>query len=87
MATKSYDWTGLATAGTPKSILVHPNFPPEWPFSEEDLRREDETDDSLFYDQPRLVHHIDDKARVALQNFYEKTLMNEKTVDVLDICR
>ena len=38
------------------------------------FRRIDEEDDALFYDQPRLVYHIDDHAVAALTDFYRATL-------------
>lgn len=42
----------------------------EAPFRPEHFRRADETDDSLFYVQPRLVTHIDDGAIAAVEAFY-----------------
>ena len=36
--------------------------------------RIDEEDDSLFYEPPRLVHHIDDHAVAALTEFYRGVL-------------
>lgn len=44
----------------------------------------DESDDSIFYEQPRLVYHIDDPAVAALTNYYAQELKNGQ--DVLDIC-
>ena len=41
-------------------------FPAEWPFRKEDFGRYDETSDSNFYNAPRFVTHIDDKAINAL---------------------
>jgi len=38
-------------------------------------RREDESDDKMFYAIPRLVTHIDDQARAALTAYYQKILM------------
>jgi len=38
------------------------------------FRRIDEDDDALFYEEPRLVHHIDDDAVAALTNFYRAVL-------------
>jgi ubiquinone/menaquinone biosynthesis C-methylase UbiE len=42
------------------------------------------TDDSIFYDSPRLCYHIDDAAVSALTKFYGEAL--EEGDDVLDIC-
>lgn len=43
-------------------------FPPHW------FERMEESDDELFYDQPRKVVHIDDAAIVALRDFYDQHL-------------
>lgn len=42
---------------------------PDWCHGES-LKREDETDDSLFYAQPRFVQHIDGHCRAALAEAY-----------------
>ena len=44
------------------------NFPPKF------FRRIDETDDELFYSQPRLVVHIDDGAMKKLGQIYARLL-------------
>lgn len=44
------------------------------------FRRVDETDDSLFYEQPRLVTHIDDQAIEALTAFYGQVLEGKRAV-------
>ena len=49
----------------------------------EHFRRQDETDDDLFYQEARLVTHIDDPAIRALTSFYE-TLLPEGG-NVLDL--
>ncbi|SVC54654.1 uncharacterized protein METZ01_LOCUS307508, partial [marine metagenome] len=38
------------------------------------FRRNDEGPDRLFYEQARLVNHIDDAAIGALRNFYKSQL-------------
>jgi SAM-dependent methyltransferase len=38
------------------------------------LTKIDGDDDALFYDEPRLVYHIDDKAVAALTEFYRTAL-------------
>jgi SAM-dependent methyltransferase len=43
-------------------------FPPEF------FRRMDESDDAEFYDQPRLVNHIDDPTIANLTQFYREVL-------------
>ena len=44
-------------------MTTPPNFP------DHAFRRMDETDDRLFYTQPRLVVHIDDRAIAAIRNY------------------
>ncbi|KAL7486706.1 hypothetical protein ACHAW6_012303 [Cyclotella cf. meneghiniana] len=67
-----------------EKVLVNPKFPPEWPFSKSDFERHDESDDAIFYDQPRLVYHIDDYAVDALTKYYSQHFKEGE--DVLDIC-
>ena len=49
-----------------------------------DFARMDESDDKIFYEQPRLVYHIDDAAVSALTECYKEHL--KEGDDVLDIC-
>jgi SAM-dependent methyltransferase len=53
------------------------------PFQPEHFERVDESDDADFYREPRLVAHIDDAARDALQRFYGALL--PRNSDVLDL--
>ena len=65
-------------------VLKNPQWPEKWPFFPEDFKREDESNDKFFYDQARLVTHIDDSAIAALTNYYSKTLRSDSSI--LDIC-
>lgn len=67
-----------------EKVLENPKFPPEWPYSEQDFKRMDESADSIFYDSPRLVYHIDDAAVSALTKYYASNFKDGE--DVLDIC-
>ena len=63
--------------------------PNKWIYSDDDFSRTDESDDSIFYDEPRFVHHIDEYARKSLTDFYD-IIMKYKldrygNIDVLDI--
>uniref|UniRef100_A0A7S2XEX4 Methyltransferase type 11 domain-containing protein n=1 Tax=Lotharella oceanica TaxID=641309 RepID=A0A7S2XEX4_9EUKA len=71
----------------------------EWedtvPFDNEDFRRLDESNDKLFYDQPKLVEHIDKAGVLALSRFHETQLSrlsfdlgrsSVEELDVLDLC-
>jgi SAM-dependent methyltransferase len=53
------------------------------PFQPEHFQRADDSDDGIFYVEPRLVAHIDDPARAALAAFYRGTLRPDG--DLLDL--
>jgi hypothetical protein len=59
-------------------------FQESWPYTKLDMKRLDESDDSSFYDDPRLVYHIDGGAVAALSNYYSSTI--KPGSDILDIC-
>lgn len=67
-----------------EKVLQNPQWPSEWPYSDDDFRRMDESNDGIFYQQPRLVYHIDDLAVAALTEYYKKNIADGD--DVLDIC-
>ena len=81
--------TSLAAAESkaPADALTNPEFPPEWPYTSDDLRRRDESSDLRFYDQPRLVTHIDDSAIAALTAFYSQqpVFAKPEAVALLDV--
>lgn len=64
----------------------------EWPYDTADLNRLDNSPDSNFYDAPRFVTHIDDRAIESLTSFYEDELtelhesLGGRKIDVLDMC-
>jgi len=60
-------------------------YPDKSVFPSACFERQDESDDRLFYAQPRFVYHVDDRAHVSLTNFYAKVLP-ETSTDHLDIC-
>ena len=45
----------LSAKITAEQVLEKPKWPPEWPYSDVDFARMDESEDSIFYDSPRLV--------------------------------
>lgn len=63
-----------------------------WPYGAADLNRLDNARDREFYDTPRFVTHIDDRAIESLTAFYREefaTLFEEnggRRLDVLDLC-
>ncbi|KAL3789678.1 hypothetical protein HJC23_003879 [Cyclotella cryptica] len=63
----------------------------DWPYTNADLNRIDNSNDSFFYDEPRFVTHIDDQAISLLTAFYreEFSSLNKKEkgpLDILDLC-
>lgn len=48
------------------------------------LERQDERSDSIFYETPRFVTHIDDFAIEKLLQYYENNLENESKI--IDLC-
>ena len=49
--------------------------PSAWPFDESsDMVRDDESDDSEFYGEPKLVKHVDEWAILSLTTFYREEL-------------
>lgn len=61
----------------------------EWPYTDRDLSRLDNSEDNYFYTQPRFVTHIDDRAIESLTAYYKEefeALTNDKPLDVLDLC-
>ena len=60
----------------------------DWPYTEADLNRLDNSNDAFFYDEPRFVTHIDDGAIDSLTGYYEQEFkkLNLEKVDVLDLC-
>jgi len=71
-------------------VLASPKWPDEWPFTETDLRRQDETDDGIFYSTPRFCYHVDEKAVAALTEYYAsefpKLAKKAEKPSVLDLC-
>jgi SAM-dependent methyltransferase len=65
----------------------------DWPYTEKDMNRLDSSDDARFYDNPRFVTHIDDRAIASLTAFYQDEFESllakeipEKRLDILDLC-
>ena len=51
-----------------------PTYPPEF------FRRMDESDDGLFYTEPRLVTHIDDQAIETIGRYFSETLPEDGVI-------
>ena len=90
-------WT--AAAAVPVSdaerVLIGVEWEPTPPFTREDFRRLDESDDASFYDEPKLVEHIDEKAVKAATAYHTRLFSDvakgrygddTHAIDVLDLC-
>ncbi|KAG7984101.1 hypothetical protein I3843_04G140700 [Carya illinoinensis] len=71
-----------------EEILKNVEWPEQFPFKEEDFQRFDESPDTVFYESPRFVTHIDDPAIDALTKYYSKVFPPSNTpgVSILDMC-
>ncbi|XP_063937816.1 uncharacterized protein LOC108193143 isoform X2 [Daucus carota subsp. sativus] len=69
-------------------ILENVEWPEQFPFKEEDFQRFDESPDTVFYDAPRFVTHIDDPAIAALTKYYSQVFPPSNTpgIAILDMC-
>lgn len=86
-ANASFSFSSAASQ-TPESILQDPQWPERWPYAPDSFARYDESEDTIFYDTPRIVTHIDDAAIRSLTKFYDQTFppSGNDNVAVLDIC-
>ena len=60
-----------------RGVATESRFTPEY------FQREDEEDDRIFYQSPRLVVHIDDGAIMAISDFFKSTI--PENAEVLDL--
>jgi SAM-dependent methyltransferase len=65
----------------------------DWPYSEENFRRLDNSNDAIFYESPRFVLHIEERTIQSLTSFYRNELTtlskrrrNGHKLDLLDLC-
>jgi len=65
----------------------------EWPYTRADMGRLDAKRDSFFYDAPRFVRHIDDRAIESLTEYYREEMTailsnnpKKEKLDILDLC-
>lgn len=77
----SVDWIGLLTEG-PGMQARWQDTPTDF-FSDKPFVRRDEKPDRRFYDNPRLVHHLDKTARDMVADIYRRFL--EDGMQVLDL--
>ncbi|KAG4194771.1 hypothetical protein ERO13_A06G071900v2 [Gossypium hirsutum] len=83
-------WSLIASSVScfPVHALQNVEWPEQFPFKDEDFQRFNETPDSLFYEAPRFVTHIDDAAIAALTKYYSEVFPPSNTpgVSILDMC-
>lgn len=77
----SIDWVGLLTDG-PGMQARWQDTPTDF-FSDAPFIRRDEQDDRLFYERPRLVHHLDLTARDMVADVYRRFVKDG--MQVLDL--
>jgi SAM-dependent methyltransferase len=77
----SIDWAETALSGPGMQARV--NGRPTNFFADQPFRRADESQDGLFYAQPRMVKHIDDTAVDIIRRLYGKRIQPQS--DVLDL--
>ena len=77
----STDWVSLLTSG-PGMQARWQKTPTDF-FSDVSFVRQDESSDEVFYDKPRLVHHLDDTAREMVRHIHAISLKDD--TEVLDL--
>lgn len=77
----SEDWMQVITQGP--GMQVRYNGSPTDFFSDDPFARLDTEPDSIFYEQPRLVNHIDDTAIEQISGIYARFIKED--MDVLDL--
>eukprot|EP00435_Cladocopium_sp_Y103_P023142 s2006_g5.t1 len=53
-------WPQSFVSGDAAQTLREVRWPEEWPYTEVDFSRQDESTDAGFYSQPRICTHVDD---------------------------
>lgn len=83
--TRTLQHTNMSTS-TPQSWPIKQYQPRHqtWPYKPSDFTRQDSTNDSNFYSQPRFVTHIDDAAIASLRAYYDQVLPRKGRI--LDFC-
>ncbi|MBW2470430.1 MAG: methyltransferase domain-containing protein [Deltaproteobacteria bacterium] len=74
----SIDWAETALSGPGMQARV--NGSPTHFFADDPFRRKDESPDRRFYEQPRLVQHIDTTATDTISRLYGRLLQPESRV-------
>ncbi|KAL3829974.1 hypothetical protein ACJIZ3_018776 [Penstemon smallii] len=88
LGAKSFIASARQKGSTVEKVLENVEWPQQFPFKEEDFQRFDESPDTVFYESPRFVTHIDDPAIAALTKYYSEVFPPSNTpgVALLDMC-
>jgi len=78
--------TDYVSTSSAADLLRKVHWPASWPYEAWDFRREDESDDDVFYSEPRLITHVDDDFIEALKSHYKKVFALYPQARILDIC-
>lgn len=80
-------WPGsFVVAGDAPELLRKVQWPAEWPYTEADFARQDESSDNGFYSQPRICTHVDDNFIATLTKHYGEVFPLFPNARILDIC-
>jgi len=71
-----------------EDVLASPKWPAEWPYTDSDFERQDESNDGNFYSMPRFCYHVDEKAVASLTDYYSAAFREwtEEPPAILDLC-
>eukprot|EP00929_Paragymnodinium_shiwhaense_P079091 TRINITY_DN41110_c0_g1_i2.p1 TRINITY_DN41110_c0_g1~~TRINITY_DN41110_c0_g1_i2.p1 ORF type:complete len:302 (-),score=48.92 TRINITY_DN41110_c0_g1_i2:323-1228(-) len=76
--------------GRPDSKVTHTldniKWEAEWPYTAADFNRLDRTNDAEFYEEARIVKHVDDRALEALTAYYADLFPKDRPFTALDYC-
>jgi ribonuclease HII/SAM-dependent methyltransferase len=80
--------TGVAF---PEPGEIEASIPTDWsnienPLTSTSLTRLDNSKDSMFYQDPRFVEHVDEQAVHLLSNYVSRVAIQPETQTVLDLC-
>ncbi|CAE7242717.1 strm-1 [Symbiodinium sp. CCMP2592] len=71
-------------AGDAPELLRKVQWPAEWPYTEADFARQDESSDNGFYSQPRICTHVDDNFIATLTKHYAEVFPLFPNARILD---
>jgi len=73
------DWVEAVTMDGPGMQARYPRFTTDFAYAG-NFHRRDETADTIFYKQSRMVHHIDSRAREIIKSIHQQYLLPESTL-------